>query len=81
MQGIIFNTIEDFNILNNSLHTFVQNNTLDYQAPNWTNALVGSDNTFLMTGISDKRLIGFDFSNYTIEEIENSNIIYFPEQE
>jgi len=83
MEGIIFNTIEDFNTLNDAIFAHVRQCAKDkvyrFKGSTWSNPISGTDNTFLMTGVDDARVSTFDFTGHIIETIAESNIIYFPE--
>lgn len=76
MQGIILNTIEEFNSLNESLASYVRNSSPRVMITKWAEPIIGTDNTYLMI-VDSPRLAGFDFSSYNIQTISNENEIYF----
>lgn len=76
MNGIIFNTIEEFNSLNESLASYVRNSSPRVMITKWSEPIIGTDNTYLMI-VDSPRLSGYDFTGYTITDIETDNNIYF----
>lgn len=78
MQGIEFNTKEEFDALNEQINTYCRANVSNYNASVWCQPIIGLDGKYLMLGIEDARISGFDLGSFTIISVDYQNQNYFP---
>lgn len=78
MKGIIFNNIDEFNALENAIHSYLINNIVGYNGECYCCPIDALDNSGeMLLIVSDSRLDNYDFSGHSVVDINTNDSKWF----